>query len=214
MLYRCEEASSFSLQGGQLRIPTYSSENQRERGLPPESLQGGEEVRRWGSSGFPAPPAPPPTCSAVLRLLLFAWESLCDTPGWVELLCMPASTGSKSCCFLFFLQCGRWKCWVSRRMSRKLQGRIPREAWGLGPVDWSTGWGFPGGAGGKEPVCQCRRCTRRGYDPRVGKIPWRKAWQPTPVFLPGESHGQRSLVGSSPWGRRVKHACVIKHTRS
>jgi len=33
----------------------------------------------------------------------------------------------------------------------------------------------------------------------VGKIPWRRAWQPTPVFLPGESHGQRSLVGYSPW---------------
>ena len=33
-----------------------------------------------------------------------------------------------------------------------------------------------------------------------GKIPWRRAWQPTPVFLPGESHGQRSLAGYSPWG--------------
>ena len=37
-------------------------------------------------------------------------------------------------------------------------------------------------------------------DPWVGKIPWRRAWQPTLVFLPGESHGQRSLVGYSPWG--------------
>ena len=39
-------------------------------------------------------------------------------------------------------------------------------------------------------------------DPWVGKIPWRRAWQPTPVFLPGESHGQRSLVGYSPWGHK------------
>ena len=40
----------------------------------------------------------------------------------------------------------------------------------------------------------------------VGKIPWRRKWQSTPIFLPGESHGQRSLVGSSPWGRqRVRH---------
>ena len=38
----------------------------------------------------------------------------------------------------------------------------------------------------------------RGFDRWVGKIPWRRAWQPTPVFLPGESHGQRSLAGSSP----------------
>ena len=39
---------------------------------------------------------------------------------------------------------------------------------------------------------------RCGFDPRVGKIPWRRAWQPTPVFLSGEFHGQRSLVGYSP----------------
>jgi len=38
------------------------------------------------------------------------------------------------------------------------------------------------------------------FDPWVGKIPWQRAWQPTPVFLPGESHGQRSLVGYCPWG--------------
>ena len=49
---------------------------------------------------------------------------------------------------------------------------------------------------GKEPTCQCRRL---GFDPWVGKFPWRRKWQPTPVFLPGESHGQRSLVGYGPW---------------
>ena len=43
---------------------------------------------------------------------------------------------------------------------------------------------------------------RHGFDPWVGKIPWRKAWQSTPLFLPGESPGQRSLVGYSPWGHR------------
>ena len=59
--------------------------------------------------------------------------------------------------------------------------------------------GFPGGTSGKEPACQCRRHKRGGFDPCVGKIPWRRARQPTPVFLPGESHGQRSLVGYSPW---------------
>ena len=41
---------------------------------------------------------------------------------------------------------------------------------------------------------------RQGFDPRVWKFPWRRAQQPTPVFLPGESHGQRNLVGYSPWG--------------
>jgi len=47
-------------------------------------------------------------------------------------------------------------------------------------------WGFPGGTSGKEPTCQCRR---PGFDPWVGKIPWRRTWQPIPVLLPRESHG-------------------------
>ena len=59
---------------------------------------------------------------------------------------------------------------------------------------------FPGGTSGKEPTCQCKRRKRLGFNLRVWKIPWRKAWQPSPVFLPGESHGQRSLTGHSPWG--------------
>ena len=59
--------------------------------------------------------------------------------------------------------------------------------------------GFPGGTSGKEPTCQCRRHKRAGFDPWARKIPWRRVWQPNPVFLPGESHGQRSLVGYSPW---------------
>ena len=51
-----------------------------------------------------------------------------------------------------------------------------------------------------------QRQRRWGFDPWLGKIPWRRKWQPTPVFLPGESHGQRSLMGYSPWGlRRVGH---------
>ena len=53
--------------------------------------------------------------------------------------------------------------------------------------------GFPGGAGCKKPACQCRRCKRRRFNPWVGKIFWRRAWQPTPVFLPEKSHGQGSL---------------------
>ena len=43
---------------------------------------------------------------------------------------------------------------------------------------------------------------RPSFDPWVGKIPWRREWQPASVFLPGESHGQRSLVGYSPWGHK------------
>ena len=54
-------------------------------------------------------------------------------------------------------------------------------------------WGFPGSAS-KEHTCQYRRQKRCGFDPWFGKIPWRRSWQPNPVFLPGESHGQRSLM--------------------
>ena len=57
--------------------------------------------------------------------------------------------------------------------------------------------GFPGGSVTKESACQCRRC---GFNPWVGKIPWRRKWQSTPVFLSGKFHGQRSLAGYSPWG--------------
>ena len=46
---------------------------------------------------------------------------------------------------------------------------------------------IPGGTSGKGPACQYRRCKRCRFNPWVGKIPWRRVWQPTPVFLPGES---------------------------
>ena len=55
--------------------------------------------------------------------------------------------------------------------------------------------GLPGGASGKEPTCPCWRHKRRESDPRVGRIPGRRAWQPTLVSLPGESHGHRRLAG-------------------
>ena len=57
---------------------------------------------------------------------------------------------------------------------------------------------FPGGSDSKHV---CLQCQRPGFNAWVGKIPWRRKWQPILVFLPGKSHGQRSLVGYSPWGR-------------
>ena len=64
----------------------------------------------------------------------------------------------------------------------------------------ATSWlGPPRWLSGEESACQCRRCR---FNPWVGRIPWRKKWQPTPVFLPGKSHGQRSLAGYSPRGRK------------
>ena len=64
--------------------------------------------------------------------------------------------------------------------------------------------GLPGGASGKEPTCQCRICKRHRFDPWVGKIPWRRAWQYTPVSLPGESYGQRRIPCPSDRGQRLQ----------
>ena len=60
--------------------------------------------------------------------------------------------------------------------------------------DKGLAW-IPGGTSGKEPACQGKRLQ---FDPWVRKILWRRAWQPTLVFLPGESHGQKSLAGYNP----------------
>ena len=68
---------------------------------------------------------------------------------------------------------------------------------------------FPGGSRGKGSAFQCRR---RRFDLWVGKIPWRREWLPTPLFLPGEFHGQRSLVGLSPWGG--KESDTTEQTRN
>ena len=74
--------------------------------------------------------------------------------------------------------------------------------------------GVPGGTSSKEPICQCWSYKRHTCNTWVGKIPRRRAWHPTPVFLPGESHGQRSLVGYSLWGRIESDTTeATEHTR-
>ena len=70
---------------------------------------------------------------------------------------------------------------------------------------------FPVSTRGKEPACQCRRRKRPRFDPWVGKIPCRRAQQPTAVFLPGESYGQRSLVGYSSWGHIRHYGSNLAH---
>ena len=71
----------------------------------------------------------------------------------------------------------------------------------------------------KIPVCQCRRHKRCRFNTWVKKIPCSRKWQPTPVFLPGEFHGPRSLTGYNPWGCKesntteaTEHALIFKAT--
>ena len=71
--------------------------------------------------------------------------------------------------------------------------------------------GFPDGSRAKESACQSRRC---GLDPWVRKMPWRREGQPTPVLLPEESHGQRSLGGLQSMGSQiVRHNLATKQQR-
>ena len=66
---------------------------------------------------------------------------------------------------------------------------------------------------GKESTCQYSRHKRCNFDPWVRKIPCRRKWQPAPVFLPGEFHGLRSLVGYSPWGHKDWDTLSFTHTQ-
>ena len=70
--------------------------------------------------------------------------------------------------------------------------------------------GLPRWLSGNESACQCRRCV---FDPWVGKIPWRRTWLPTPVFLPGKVRGQRSLAGYRPWGHKELDTTKLSHAR-
>ena len=74
---------------------------------------------------------------------------------------------------------------------------------------------LPTWCSGKESACQSRRHRICSFDPWVGKIPWRRKWQPTPVFLPGKSHREKSLAGYSQWGRTESDTTeVTQHARN
>ena len=71
--------------------------------------------------------------------------------------------------------------------------------------------GFPDGSSGKESTCNAGDAGDRGLTPESErKIPWRKKWRPTPVFLPGKPHGWRNCVGNSMELQRVGHNLVTK----
>ena len=94
-------------------------------------------------------------------------------------------------------------CWRTGRPAvlRFMGSQRVGHDWVTELTDWLC---FPGGTVAKESACQCRRCKRCRFSPciGIGKIAWGRKWQPTPVFLPGESHGQRSLAGYCPQGHK------------
>ena len=92
-------------------------------------------------------------------------------------------------------------CWILKQVRQSLG-----EGW-ISPGIEEVPTGFLWRSHGAEPMSQfyCfweSKCKRPGFNSWVGRIPWRRKWQPTPVFLPGEFHGCRGLVGYSPWSRK------------
>ena len=75
--------------------------------------------------------------------------------------------------------------------------------------------GFPGGLAVKNPPTSVEDARDEGSIPGSGRFPWRRKWQPTPLFLPGESHGQRSLAVYSPWGHKESDTTeATQHTHT
>ena len=120
-----------------------------------------------------------------------------DSPSRVGLLCS-VDTGRGRIRAVLYKEQRRFQQFVRTAQSLSDQGRLPIF--------------FPNGSAGKESACRCRRLKRCGFNPWVGTIPQRRKRQPTPVFLPGRFHGQRSPAGYSPCGRKesdpTEHPCL------
>ena len=127
-------------------------------------------------------------CDYMLRCFNCVW--LFETP-WTVVFQAPLSMG--------FSRQEYWSGWPFPPPGDLPDPRI--EPLSLSLLHWQEDSlpDFPGGSDGKASVCL--QCRRPGFDPWVGKIPWRRKWQSTPVLLPGKSHGQ-SLVGYSLWGHK------------
>ena len=96
----------------------------------------------------------------------------------------------------------------------RLQGIFPTQGWNPRPPHCrQTLYHLIHQGSPEEPIHQCTRHKKCSFSPCIGKIPWRRARQPTPGLLPGESHGQRSLAGYSPWGcKELDTTEVTEHT--
>ena len=125
----------------------------------------------------------------------------CSVAQLCPVLCNPVEWGLPGSSVHGILQAGilEWAAIPSSRGSSQSRDRTQvSHIAGRFFTIWATG--FPCGSVVKESACQCRKQRRHWLDPWVGKIPWRRKWQLALVFLPGESYGQGSLAGYSPWG--------------
>ena len=179
-------------------------------------------------------PLPLTTITALARR--DSWDSL-DGRGWrwqsakeekkqkrkvIVLLCFTVTTYHRGLSVLSL--CSKSQLWSTVYVSALggvLWGSWGNNAWVCCPLaPWllslgiysilSFAAGIPRWLSGKESACPCRRCR---FNPCVGKIPWSRNGQPAPVFLPGKFHGQRSLVGYSPWGHKESDTTEYIHAR-
>ena len=143
------------------------------------------------------PPCPSPTPGV--------HSNSCPSSGWCHpaisssvVPSPPAPNPSKHQSELF--------AWGGQRTGLSaLASVLPKNTQGWSPLGWAGGLqmnlGLPGGPSATtRPHRQCRRLKKHWFNPWVGKIPWRRAWQPSPVFFHGETNEQRNLAGYSPWG--------------
>ena len=106
--------------------------------------------------------------------------------------------------FILFMGFSKQECWSCSAFPSPVDHILSEHSTMTRP-------GFLGCASGEEPTCQCRRSKRQRFSPWVRKIPWRRKWKSTPVFLPGKLHGQRSPAGYNPRGlQRVRHDLATK----
>ena len=132
------------------------------------------------------------SCCGCLELIL-NFSLLCSNPGFQSEEYKPASRVLKGSPFKKIANLAAPSLLAREVRMSPLQKLSPAQGLALASGLSKQGPPFPGGTS-EEPTCQCRRLKRRWIDSWVGKIRWRRAWQPTPVFLPGESLGQRSLA--------------------
>ena len=128
------------------------------------------------------------------------WDSL-QISRWIKILCWSANT---------------WQSRVAGLLeSLEMVSHTQRET---GKKLFHQNKGLPRWCSGKESACQYRGWKRLRFNPWVRKIAWRRKWQPTPVLLPGKSHGQKSLAGYRPWGGKesdiIEWLSMFKHTHT